>query len=181
MNLKDILKKHKKWLNDEEGGERANLRGADLSGADLLGADLLGTDLRRADLQGADLSGADLREANLSEVKGLLNPIDFIIKNFESTPEGVIVYKTFGNYYFPNPAWKIEPGAVIEEVVNFDCTTDCACGVNVATLEWSKTNGGGDIWKCLIRWEWLPGVCVPYDTDGKIRASRVQLIEIVQR
>ena len=38
--LKEILEKHKKWLNDEDGGERANLRYADLRGADLLGADL---------------------------------------------------------------------------------------------------------------------------------------------
>ena len=33
--LQEILDKHKKWLNEEEGGERADLRGADLSGADL--------------------------------------------------------------------------------------------------------------------------------------------------
>jgi len=26
-----ILDKHKKWLNDEEGGERASLRGVDLA------------------------------------------------------------------------------------------------------------------------------------------------------
>ena len=33
--LNDILAKHEKWLNDERGGECANLRGADLRGADL--------------------------------------------------------------------------------------------------------------------------------------------------
>lgn len=38
--LKEILKKHKLWLNNEEGGTRADLRGADLRGADLWGADL---------------------------------------------------------------------------------------------------------------------------------------------
>ena len=43
--LQEILDKHKKWLNDEDGGERADLRGADLRGADLRRADL-----RRADL-----------------------------------------------------------------------------------------------------------------------------------
>ena len=38
--LQKILEKHKKWLNNEEGGERANLRGANLRGANLRGANL---------------------------------------------------------------------------------------------------------------------------------------------
>ena len=38
--LNEILDKHKKWLNNEEGGEKADLSGADLSGANLCGADL---------------------------------------------------------------------------------------------------------------------------------------------
>ena len=68
--LKDILAKHKKWLNDEEGGEQADLSGADLYGADLkyadlYGADLSGADLRCADLKYADLYGADLKYADL--------------------------------------------------------------------------------------------------------------------
>ena len=54
--LKEILRKHKLWLNGEEGGERADLRGANLIGADLSRADLRG-----ANLIGADLSRADLR------------------------------------------------------------------------------------------------------------------------
>lgn len=33
--LNDILEKHAKWLNNENGGERADLYGADLCGADL--------------------------------------------------------------------------------------------------------------------------------------------------
>ena len=38
--LNEILEKHRKWLNDEEGGERADLSGANLSWANLSGADL---------------------------------------------------------------------------------------------------------------------------------------------
>ena len=68
--LKAILESHGKWLKDEGGGERADLRGADLyeadlHRADLSGANLYGADLRWADLYGADLRGADLRGANL--------------------------------------------------------------------------------------------------------------------
>ena len=65
-DLKTILEKHKMWLNDEDGGEMADLRGANLSGADLRGADLRGADLSGADLSRANLSGADLSVANLS-------------------------------------------------------------------------------------------------------------------
>ena len=60
------IDKHTKWLNDEEGGERADLSGANLRSADLRSADLSGADLRSADLSGANLSGANLRSADLS-------------------------------------------------------------------------------------------------------------------
>lgn len=68
--LQTILEKHEKWFNGKEGGERANLAGADLreanlAGADLCKANLYRTDLREANLCGADLRGADLRRANL--------------------------------------------------------------------------------------------------------------------
>ena len=65
MDLSKILELHKKWVNNEEGGEHADLRGADLCYADLHGADLCGADLRRANLCGANLCGADLCGANL--------------------------------------------------------------------------------------------------------------------
>ena len=65
-NLNEILEKHLKWLNAENGGERADLRGADLSGADLSGADLRGANLSGANLSVANLSGANLSGVNLS-------------------------------------------------------------------------------------------------------------------
>nr|WP_251868226.1 pentapeptide repeat-containing protein [Enterococcus malodoratus] len=68
--LNNILAKHKKWLYDEEGGERADLRDADLRDADLRRANLRDADLRDADLWRANLRGAylwraDLRDADL--------------------------------------------------------------------------------------------------------------------
>lgn len=60
--LNKILENHKLWLNDE-GGECA-----DLSGADLRYVNLKGIDLRYTNLSGADLSGADLRYADLYDV-----------------------------------------------------------------------------------------------------------------
>jgi hypothetical protein len=63
--LKEILDKHKKWLNGEEGGERADLRDSDLSGARLRHSNLNYSNLSGSDLRGSDLSGSDLREVNL--------------------------------------------------------------------------------------------------------------------
>jgi hypothetical protein len=63
--IKDVLDKHMKWLNDEDSGEKANLHGANLHGADLSWADLSGADLSKANLHGANLIGADLSKANL--------------------------------------------------------------------------------------------------------------------
>ena len=63
--LQTILELHRKWLQSEPGGVRANLRGANLRRADLEGADLRGANLWRADLWRADLRGANLWGANL--------------------------------------------------------------------------------------------------------------------
>ena len=65
MDLEKILKKHKMWLNDEEGGERANLGGFDLSYTDLSGDDLRGAYLCNADLRNAYLYNTDLRDVDL--------------------------------------------------------------------------------------------------------------------
>lgn len=65
MDLKEVLEKHKKWLNNEPGGERANLRCADLRDANLQDANLYGANLQDANLRGANLYGANLRGANL--------------------------------------------------------------------------------------------------------------------
>ena len=62
--LKEILDKHKKWLNGK-GGERADLCDAYLRGANLQLADLQLANLRNVNLRGANLQDADLQEADL--------------------------------------------------------------------------------------------------------------------
>lgn len=64
--LAEIVRKHGLWLDNEEGGEHADLRYADLRYANLREANLSEANLSRANLRGADLRYADLREANLS-------------------------------------------------------------------------------------------------------------------
>ncbi len=171
---------------------KADLSGADLSWANLSGADLgeanlSGANLHKADLSGANLSGAGLSEANLhkadlSGAKELLPAVNFIDAHFERVADGYIAYKTFNSEYAAPESWTIAEGSVITENVNFNRCEECGCGINVAPLDWVKSNygwRGGAIWKVLIRWEWLCGVCVPYNSDGKIRCERVELLEVV--
>ena len=58
--LQTILEKHKKWLNNVSGGERANLIGTNLKRANLEDANLGGADFRGANLASANLKGANL-------------------------------------------------------------------------------------------------------------------------
>jgi hypothetical protein len=72
IDLNLILELHQKWLNNEEGGERANLSGVDLSKVNLSKANLSKVNLSKANLSKAnlskaDLSGVDLSWTNLSE------------------------------------------------------------------------------------------------------------------
>jgi hypothetical protein len=63
--LKVVLDNHVKWLSNEDGGNCADLRGADLRGANLHSADLRGVNLSGADLHSANLTWADLHGADL--------------------------------------------------------------------------------------------------------------------
>ncbi len=160
----------------------ANLRGANLRGTNLRGADLRGTNLIEADLEGANLREADLRGANLSNANGVLSPQKFF-RQFEKDKLGVIVYKRIGMAEFSTPGyWTIEPGEFLTETCNPLPISGCGCGVNFGTIEWCKIHYTSvNLWKCRIRWIDLLGVIVPYDTDGKARCNRLELLEIVKK
>ena len=158
----------------------ANLIDANLIDANLSNANLINANLINADLSNANLRYADLRGADLSGSQGLLDAINYMEANFERTDEGYIVYKIFNENCSEPEAWKIEPGEIIEETVNCDRTIEYGCGSNVAPLELVEKYGCNQPYKLLIRWEWLPGVVVPYNTDGKIRCSKAQILEAVE-
>lgn len=163
----------------------ANLCDADLYLASLRDTDLTWTILRNANLIRADISNSilkitDLRYANLSRSKGLLDPIKYLELNFEKTNEGYIVYKSFEANIAPSYHLNIEQGLIIEEIVNPDRTCVYGSGIEVASRELIKNNKNKNIFKLLIRWEWLPGVVVPYNTNGYIRCSKAQILEAVE-
>ena len=53
--LNEILRKHKLWLDDADGGERADMQYADMQGANMRGANMQDADMQGADMQGADI------------------------------------------------------------------------------------------------------------------------------
>ncbi len=118
MNIKNVLELHKKWLNNEKDGVRA-------------------------DLSGANLSGADLSWANLNGVTGLLSQVEYVKSHFKTNEKGIIAYKTFNEVHQANNNWVIEPGQYITENVNPNRTNRCGCGVNVGTPVFVLTNTRG--------------------------------------
>ena len=70
--LNEILEKHKKWLNNEPGGERANLSGSDLSCSNLSRCNLSRCNLSHCNLSACDLCGSNLRGSDLrgSDLRG---------------------------------------------------------------------------------------------------------------
>jgi uncharacterized protein YjbI with pentapeptide repeats len=96
--LETILIDHKKWLNSEKGGKRANLQSADLRSANLRSADLRSANLRSANLQSADLQSANLRSADLRSANlrsANLRSADLYNAKYNDT-ETLIKYFTIG-------------------------------------------------------------------------------------
>lgn len=100
QRLRVVLEKHQKWLRGE-GGERANLFGANLRSANLYMANLReanlwatslnAADLRGADLHGADLRAADLRGANLCGAHLHKIKWDYLTTGIAPAPEGELI------------------------------------------------------------------------------------------
>ena len=65
--LQEVLELHKMWLDNEEGGERANLSFEDLSCVDLSYTDLSEAIFYKADLYHANLNHANFYEADLKD------------------------------------------------------------------------------------------------------------------
>ena len=63
--IQKVLELHKKWVNGDPDGVRADLSGANLEGAYLKGANLEGACLEGANLKCTYLEDADLSDANL--------------------------------------------------------------------------------------------------------------------
>jgi hypothetical protein len=160
----------------------ANLRGANLSGANLRRADLIDADLSNSDLSNSDLSGANLSSSDLSGAKNIFSAGAWFSGNFKKNDDntGFVVYKGIGKTCYAIPAhWVISEGSFIEEIANPVVTVECGCGVNFGTLEYIREYHADaeQIWECLLLFEDMAGLIVPWNTDGKCRCERLQLVK----
>ena len=127
--LTKILASHGKWWRDEEGGQRAYLRGANLQGANLQGADLQGADLQGADLQGADLRDADLRGANLQ--RAYLRDADLRGADLRDADlQGADLQRAYlQGAYLPTGVYQIVGCGSVNRCTTYDSINDCViCG-----------------------------------------------------
>ena len=164
QELKAILGKHLKWLRGEDGGERANLSGADLFGADLFGANLSRANLSRADLFGANLfganlSGADLFGANLSRAN--LSRANLSGANLSGAD-------LFGADLF---------GANhIEKAKNL--FYPIACPEIGAFIGWKKARGKNSRKECIVKLEITEDALRSSATGRKCRCSKATVLEV---
>lgn len=147
--LKAILDKHAKWLNDAEGGARADLSGANLSGANLRSADLSGANLRSANLRSAVGTAAvesmpDIRARTLAAVEA--EGCKIVMQTWHSCetthclagwittihPQGKLLESIFE----PGTAASLILNASGEKIPDFYDTSDGAEG---RALNWLKT------------------------------------------
>ena len=193
--LKDILNKHLKWLNDEDG-VCANLSGADLTGADLTGANLSGANLSGAYLTGANLSGANLSGAYLTGAnltgaclidanlnRTILSDINWLAyigitpdANGKANAYKMITQEgvgpTYGGLNYLNSEY------IEDESFDNDVTKQCSSGINLATLQWCLNNKNCLSYRLLMM-EFdvnSDNVCVPIGTDGKFRVRKAHRI-----
>lgn len=127
--------------------ERAGFSNCELVSTNFRKCEFIGSDLVASDLTNASFVGCKstpkqpfydciMKGVNLSGFKGMRDMSKWLQNNFECTKEGVYAYKMFAPFYDVPSYWTVKEGAVIEEVVSPDASTDCGSGVNVATKDW---------------------------------------------
>ena len=189
QELKAILGKHLKWLRGEDGGERANLFGANLSRADLSGANLSRADLSGANLFEANLSGANLFEANLFEAN--LSRADLSGANlFEANLSGANLFEANlfeANLFRANLSGadlfeanlsraNLSGANYIEKAKNL--FYPIACPEIGAFVGWKKARVKTSGHECIVKLEITEDAVRSSGTGRKCRCSKATVLEI---
>ena len=151
--LKTILDNHARQVNND-GGERANL---------------IGADLRKADLRESNLSGAKLQLPDI-----------YVLKDQPPNTKLIAFKFLTSELKSPFEEFQYEVGKVYStNDYSDDERVTCDKGFNVATRQWCERNmGTGSV---LIRVSFYPKdiVAIPYATDGKFRVKRMKIEEVL--
>ena len=184
QELKAILGKHLKWLRGEDGGERADLSGANLSRADLSGANLFEANLSGANLFRANLSRADLFEANLFEANlsganlsgANLSRADLFEANlFEANLSGANLFRA--DLFEANLSRANLSGAnYIEKAKNL--FYPIACPEIGAFVGWKKARVKTSGHECIVKLEITEDAVRSSGTGRKCRCSKATVLEI---
>lgn len=140
--------------------------------------------LKDSSFLNASIDEVNFYDADISGVK-LDSPIDYMRKQFESSPTGGYYGYKFFNYFRRAPSyWILEENQIISESVNYDKSLVGGSGIHIGGLDCIKRMiklnpelKEQKIWKVYIAPEWLPGVVVPFNSDGDIRCERCQLVK----
>ena len=158
---------------------RANLSGADLSGADLSGADLSGANLYGANLSRANLYGANLYGANLSRATGVNKYLCTPLLMLLDQPGKIRAYKLVKNNgegpYNGGIKYKVGESYSVDDA-NCDDPTQCAAGINLATLDWCMREWRTGYRILIAEFEANDIAAIPVSTDGKFRIHRCSIV-----
>lgn len=185
----DLQEASLSWVNLGSADLReVNLRGAKLRNinfqhSDLRNATFEDAELRDVYFNGADLHGADFYKAtffhvDFSQAIGLLDQSAWLKENFTMSPDGLIVYKIFGDSAEYDEWGDVSPGQELSENVNPSPAEEFGCGVSFATLDSIKRghkfrvkDGKAFVYECIL--PPFVQVVVPYNTTGWARAAKL--------
>lgn len=192
-NLSNCSFKHANFENTKL--YRTEMFGSDFTNANLNNAICSFTDFSHSTFIDAYMINTYLEKVNFYKVNlsgaiGLLDPVTFLNSKFAKTDEGYVAYKTFNCYYSSPIYWEINENSILAENVDFNRSIFCSYGINVSTLDealqYSRIiykrelpDDIPDVWKVLIKWEWLPLVVVPFNATSGFRCGKIQLLEKV--
>ncbi len=113
---------------------------------------------------------------------GIPTNADFL-NTLDRDSKGFLCYKRVGlmtSYRKPD-RWVIKNGSFITENIDTNFLIQCGRGVNVGNFFFALTQYKDcDLWMCRIRYEDAGDICVPWSSQGKFRASRVELLHEIK-
>jgi uncharacterized protein YjbI with pentapeptide repeats len=118
--LKEIIRRHALWLDDKDGGVKADLSDCDLRGSDLSDCDLSDCDLSGSDLRGSNLRGSNLRGSDLSDCDLDFSALSFSCKSLSAKFDQKHIIQILYHAAKPTQQNTLDLGLDIKELFNSD-------------------------------------------------------------